>query len=174
MLKGHWIMVYFILLQMIADCLGLVTVIGEETLMIEKVQVVLFSSQALLHLLGVQRNIQLLLFQLVKLNMLQQPLAFCHAVWLRRLLKILKFEQDIATDIFVGNKSAIALGKNPIFHDRSKHIDTKYHFIRECIGKKEIQLKHVTSKDQVADIFTKALKFEDFCRLRVVLGVVKG
>lgn len=84
-----------------------------------------------------------------------------------------EFEQDRTTDIFVDNKSAIALEKNPIFHDRSKHIDTKYHFIKECIGKKDIQLKHVTSNDQVADIFTKALKFEDFCKLRAVFGVVK-
>ena len=85
----------------------------------------------------------------------------------------MKFEQDRATDIFVDNKSAIALGNNPIFHEISKHIDTKYHFIRECIGRKEIQLKHVISRDQVRDIFTKALKVEEFCRLRVVLGVVK-
>lgn len=98
----------------------------------------------------------------------------CHAIWLRRMLKSLKFVQDGATNVFVDNKSAIALAKNPVFHDRSKHIDTKYHFIRECIGRKEIQLKHVPSKDQVADIFTKPLKFEDFSRLRAVLGVTKG
>lgn len=62
----------------------------------------------------------------------------CHAIWLRNLLGNLKFEQIGATDVFVDNISAIALGKNPIFHERSKHIDTKYHFIRECVGKKEI------------------------------------
>ena len=76
MLRGHWIMVYFILLQMISDYLGLVTVTGDEMLMIRKVLVVLFSSWALLRLLGVQRNSQLLLFQLVKLSMLQLLLVF--------------------------------------------------------------------------------------------------
>ncbi|RDX96213.1 Cytosolic invertase 1, partial [Mucuna pruriens] len=45
-----------------------------------------------------------------------------------------------------------------------------YHFIRECIVKKEVDLVHVKTQDQVADIFTKPLKFEDFRRLRAKLG----
>ena len=97
----------------------------------------------------------------------------CHAIWIRKLLKTMHLPQEDAIEIFVDNKSAIALGKNPIFHDRSKHIDTRYHFIRESISKKEVQLKYVKSQDQVADIFTKALKFEDFSRLRARLGVTK-
>ncbi|KHN00057.1 Copia protein, partial [Glycine soja] len=60
------------------------------------------------------------------------------------------------------NRSAQELAKNPVFHERSKHIDTRYHFIRECITKKEVELTHVKTQDQVADIFTKPLKFEDF------------
>ena len=45
-----------------------------------------------------------------------------------------------ATEIFVNNKSALALAKNPVFHDRSKHIDTRYHFIRECIARRKFNL----------------------------------
>ena len=97
----------------------------------------------------------------------------CHAIWLRKLLEMLQISQDEATEIFVDNKSAIALGKNPIFHNRSKHIDTRFHFIRESISKKEVQLKYVKSQDQVADIFTKPLKFEDFARLRARLGLTR-
>lgn len=97
----------------------------------------------------------------------------CHAIWLRKLLEMLQISQDEATEIFVDNKSAIALGKNPIFHDRSKHIDTRFHFIRESISKKEVQLKYVKSQDQVADIFTKPLKFGDFARLRARLGLTR-
>ncbi|RDX85285.1 hypothetical protein CR513_33561, partial [Mucuna pruriens] len=48
----------------------------------------------------------------------------------------------------------------------NKHTDTRYHFIRECIVKKEVELVHVKIQDQVVDIFTKTLKFEDFKRLR--------
>ena len=60
------------------------------------------------------------------------------------------------------NKSAIALAKNPVFYDRSKHIDTRYHYIKECIMRKDVQLKYVKSHDQVADIFTKPLNQKDF------------
>ena len=63
----------------------------------------------------------------------------CHAIWLRRLLKMIQVPQEKATSIYVDNKSAIALAKNPVFHDRSKHIDTKYHYIRECVENKEVE-----------------------------------
>ncbi|KAL0402493.1 UNVERIFIED_CONTAM: Retrovirus-related Pol polyprotein from transposon RE1 [Sesamum latifolium] len=55
----------------------------------------------------------------------------CHAIWLWRLLSVLYFAQDGATKIMVDKKSAIALAKNPVFHDRSKHIDSRFHFIRD-------------------------------------------
>jgi hypothetical protein len=79
-----------------------------------------------------------------------------------------------ATDIFVDNKSAIALVKNPVFHDRSKHIDTRFHFLRECIVKNEVEVKFVKTHDQVADIFTKPLKYDTFSKLRMLLGVTKN
>ena len=88
-----------------------------------------------------------------------------HAIWLRNLLKELSMSQIDPTEIWVDNKSVIALAKNPVFHDRSKHIDTRYHFIRECVAKNEVQLKFVKSRDQIANIFTKPLKTEDFVRL---------
>ncbi|XP_052288532.1 uncharacterized mitochondrial protein AtMg00810-like [Citrus sinensis] len=84
--------------------------------------------------------------------------SVCHAIWLRNLLKELGLPQEEPTEIYVDNKLAIALSKNLIFHDQSKHIDTHYHFIRECIARKEVQIKYVKSQDQAADIFTKPLK----------------
>ena len=84
------------------------------------------------------------------------------------------FPEKESTKIFVDNKSAIALAKNVVFHDRSKHIDTPYHYIRECIMRKDVQLEYVKSHDQVADIFTKPLKQEDFTKLRsLIRGVLK-
>ena len=97
----------------------------------------------------------------------------CHAIWLRNLLKELSMTQEDPTQICVDNKSAIALAKNPVFHDRSKHIDICYHYIRECITRKDVQVEYVKSQDQIADIFTKPLKFEDFVRLRNLLGLIK-
>ncbi|KAM1852115.1 hypothetical protein ACFX13_016080 [Malus domestica] len=97
----------------------------------------------------------------------------CHAIWLRNLLKELSMPQEEPTEIYVDNKSAIALAKNPVFHDRSKHIDTRYHYIRECIARKDVPVEYVKSQDQVADIFTKPLKQEDFVRLRNSIGVTR-
>ena len=53
----------------------------------------------------------------------------CHSIWLGSLLKELQMFQEEAMKIFVDNKSTLALAKNLVFHDRSKHIDTRYHFI---------------------------------------------
>ena len=82
----------------------------------------------------------------------------CHAIWLRRLLKELNLPQVEATMIYVDNKSAQALAKNSVYHNRSKHIDTRYHFIQKCIAKKEVELKYVKSHDQVADSSLKILR----------------
>ncbi|KAK6143244.1 hypothetical protein DH2020_023592 [Rehmannia glutinosa] len=89
----------------------------------------------------------------------------CHSIWLRKLLKGLHLSQVEATEIRIDNKSAQALTRNPMFHDQRNNIDTRYHFIRECIANKEVELKFVKTQDQVTDIFTKPLKFEDFRRL---------
>ena len=98
--------------------------------------------------------------------------SVCHAVWLRSLLKELHMSQE-TTEIFVDNKSSLALAKNPVFHDRSKHIDTRYHFIQHYIARKEVQLEFVKSQDQVVDIFTKPLKYDTFYKLRALLGVIR-
>ncbi|KAL0367342.1 UNVERIFIED_CONTAM: Copia protein [Sesamum radiatum] len=98
--------------------------------------------------------------------------CICHPIWLRGLLKELNFQQKNPTEIYVDNKSAIALANNSVFHERSKHIDTKYHFIREAISKKEVKLEYVKSQDQIADIFTKASKFDIFKKLCFSLGMM--
>src|ERR1051325_9015762 len=77
----------------------------------------------------------------------------CHAIWLRRLLRKMEQRQENATTILVDNKSAIELAKNPVNHERRKHIDVRFHFIREHVKEGSVELKHITSKDQVADIF---------------------
>jgi Reverse transcriptase (RNA-dependent DNA polymerase) len=95
-----------------------------------------------------------------------------HAIWLRNLLYDLKLPQLEATEIRVDNKSAIELAKNPVHHERSKHIDVRYHSIREHIKEKEVQVTHVPSNDQVADIFTKALPRPLFENCRRKLGMM--
>ncbi|WOG82194.1 hypothetical protein DCAR_0101356 [Daucus carota subsp. sativus] len=78
-----------------------------------------------------------------------------------------------ATILFCDNKSAISIAKNPVCHERTKHIAIKYHFIRDAVEEGEIQLQYCTTQEQLADIFTKALPKEKFCYLRERIGVVK-
>ena len=81
--------------------------------------------------------------------------------------------QEEAMTIFVDNKSAPTLAKNLVFHDQSKHFDTRYHFIQECIARKEVHLDFMKSHDQVANILTKPLKYDTFNKLQALLGVIK-
>jgi hypothetical protein len=68
--------------------------------------------------------------------------------------------------LLVDNKPAIALSKNPSLHDRSKHIDTRYHFIRDCVERGEVDIDHISTTEQLADILTKALGHARFVELR--------
>ena len=99
--------------------------------------------------------------------------AACQGIWLSRLLGELLGVQAPKVRLMVDNKSAIALSKNPVHHDRSKHIDTKYHFVRDCVDRGEVNIDHVGTVEQLADILTKALGRVRFVELRQQLGVVK-
>ena len=115
----------------------------------------------------------IVILSLCEAEYMATTICTCHAIWLRNLLKELSMSQIDRTEICVDNKSAIALAKNSIFHDRSKHIDTRYHYIRECVASSEVQLKFVKSRDQIADVFTKPSKTKKFVRLRQSLGIIK-
>ncbi|GJW83732.1 ribonuclease H-like domain, reverse transcriptase, RNA-dependent DNA polymerase [Tanacetum coccineum] len=97
--------------------------------------------------------------------------AATQALWLKRLLSKLTHSQEEKVTIMVDNKSAIALMKNPVFHGRSKHIDTKYHFIRECVEREDIQVEFVSGEYQKADILTKALPKIKFLTMRQLIGL---
>jgi len=72
--------------------------------------------------------------------------------------------------LYCDNLSAINISKNPIQHSRTKHIDIWHHFIRDLIEDKVVTLEHVTTEEQLDDIFTKALDVKQFERLRSKLG----
>lgn len=95
----------------------------------------------------------------------------CQALWLRSLLAELMGKEPKAVKVLVDNKSAIALMKNPVFHGRSKHIDTRFHFIRECVEEGQIVLEFVRTDEQRADPLTKALPAARLATMRHLLGV---
>ncbi len=75
--------------------------------------------------------------------------------------------------IYCDNISSILLANNPIYHVRTKHIEVHYHFIREKVLVKEIDLIHVSTKNQVADIFTKALGTDKLKKFLKMFGVLE-
>lgn len=97
--------------------------------------------------------------------------AGCQALWMVWVLEELKQPSKACPKIYCDNNSAIALNKDPVFHGRSKHIRIKYHFIRDLVKNKEISVNYCKTHEQVADIFTKALRCDVFKYFKMKLGV---
>lgn len=95
----------------------------------------------------------------------------CQAVWLRRILENLGHNQGRCTTICCDNSSTIKLSRNPVLHGRSKHIDVRFHFLRDLTKDGVIELQYCSTEDQVSDIMTKPLKLESFLKFRRLLGV---
>eukprot|EP00253_Pinus_taeda_P033245 PITA_33245 len=93
------------------------------------------------------------------------------ALWLRQILSELGFEQQHPTTLWCDNQSAIQLCKDPVQHQRRKHIELHMHFIRKLIHDHVLEVQYCSTDDQVADIFTKALTEAMFTKLRYMLGV---
>ena len=67
--------------------------------------------------------------------------------------------------------SAINLAKNPIAHDRSKHIEMRFHYLREQVKDGKMNLEHCRTENQIADIMTKGVQAEVFRRLRAMMNI---
>jgi hypothetical protein len=87
------------------------------------------------------------------------------ASWLRLLLEDLGFPQSDSITLYNGNMGTILLSRNPVHHDRSKHISLRHHYLREQVGDKSIKLVHVSSKEKQADMFAESLSADMFLDL---------
>uniref|UniRef100_A0AAV1UQR4 Uncharacterized protein n=1 Tax=Peronospora matthiolae TaxID=2874970 RepID=A0AAV1UQR4_9STRA len=97
------------------------------------------------------------------------------ATWLKTFMSKLGEEAgDDALTIYEDNQGAIALAKNPEFHKRTKHIDIRYHFVREKVEKNQVVLQYYPTQDMLADIMTKAIAAPQFTILRTELGITVG
>jgi hypothetical protein len=83
--------------------------------------------------------------------------AVCEAVWFRKLLIDLFDHEMDSTIIHCDNQSCVKLSENPVFHDKSKHIEIKYHYIRDMVQRKAVHVQCLPTHEQIADIFTKQL-----------------
>jgi len=89
------------------------------------------------------------------------------------LLGELTGEEAQPPALMVDNKPAIALAKNPVLHDRSKHIDVKFHFLRDCVDGGQLVIEFVETGRQLADILTKSLGRPRFSELKKMIGMVE-
>lgn len=92
------------------------------------------------------------------------------AIWLIKMFTDLKIDPSLPVKIFEDSVGCIYVAKNPETK-RSKHIEVKYHFLRDRIWRKEIDLVGIESKNQLADVFTKGLPGPTFSRFVEQMGL---
>jgi hypothetical protein len=101
-------------------------------------------------------------------------LASCEVIWLRKLL-IGLFDQELESMVIhYDNESCIKLSENPMFHDKSKHIEIIYHFIIDKVLKGAVKLQYIPTNEQLAEILTKTLVKGKFVFFRDKIGVVEN
>lgn len=101
--------------------------------------------------------------------------AVQEALWLQQLSSDLRDEKIQETIIFEDNQSTISLAKNHHLHGRTKHIDIKYHFIRDMVEAGRIELSYCPTENNIADRLTKGLptkQFEKLCKLAGVTELI--
>ena len=97
--------------------------------------------------------------------------ATCQGVWLARVLAEVHGSAPSVLMLRVDNKSSIALIKNPVLHGQSKHIEVKYHFVRESAEKGQINVDFIKNEEQLGDVLTKPLGKVNFHEFRAKIGL---
>ena len=99
-------------------------------------------------------------------------MAATQGIWLARLLGELKGEAPSTVKLRLDNMSALALSRNPVHHERNKHMEVRYHSIRDCVIAGQIYAEFISTKDQLADLQTKAFGRVKFQELQARIGMV--
>lgn len=86
----------------------------------------------------------------------------CELLWIKRIMRDLNFEVKESMRLHCDNQAAVKIANNPVLHDRTKHVEIDRHFIKDHLEKGTIKLPYVASKDQLADMLTKAVCTEVF------------
>ena len=98
--------------------------------------------------------------------------SYCsQLLWMKKVLTDYGISQDTMV-VYCDNSSAIDIYKNPVQHSKTKHIEIRYHFIRDLVERKIVCLEYIPIERQNADIFTKPLDRSKFETLHQVIGVI--
>jgi hypothetical protein len=93
------------------------------------------------------------------------------AIWLQNIMREMGILDDKCMMLNADNQGAIRLIGNPEYHKRSKHIDIRYHWIRELIATKQIDIHYRPTAEMIADGLTKPLPKDSFVSFKHMLGV---
>ena len=97
--------------------------------------------------------------------------TYSEVQWLLELLTAFGITQTESIPMYCDNKAALHIATNPVFHERTKHIESDCHIIRDAVKDKVISTRHVSSQNQIADFLTKALGRRQFNYLLCKMGV---
>ena len=82
----------------------------------------------------------------------------CEHMWIKQFLQELRFCEVVQMKLYYDNQTALHIASNPVFHERTKHVEIDYHFIREKLLSKEIVTEFINSNDQPTNILTKSVR----------------
>jgi hypothetical protein len=99
--------------------------------------------------------------------------ATAEIIWMQSLLRELRVSQNRPLVLWCDNIGATYLFCNPVFHAHTKHIEVDFHFVRERVTQKLLQIKFISSKDQPSNIFTKPLPLPTFEGCRCNLNLLR-
>lgn len=91
--------------------------------------------------------------------------------WMKEILETFEVRQTRPMNLYCDSKAALHIAANPVFHERTKHIEADCHFVRDAVQDQSIVTSHVRTTDQLADILTKALSVKQFGYLLGKMGI---